>query len=54
MRSGVYNEIRADVVARLIKVVEKNPYAKFFRLLQSYVIEENTTIRINHNSVPDQ
>ena len=33
MRSGVYNEIRADVVARLIKVVEKNPYTKFFRSL---------------------
>ena len=37
MRSGLFNEIRADVVAKLIGVVE-----------------DNTTIAIDHDSVPDQ
>ena len=54
MHSGLFNEIRADIVAKLIRVVEDNPYAQFFRSLRSMVVEENTTIAINHDSVPDQ
>ena len=51
---GLFNEIRADLVAKLITVVEENPYAQFFRSLHCMVVEDNTTIAINHDLVPDQ
>jgi len=53
-KSGVYNELRADLVNQLIDILQQNPYAKFFRSLRDYIIDDTTTIMINQNSSPDQ
>lgn len=37
-----------------MKILEVNPYVQFFRSLRDHVIDERTTIRINHDPVLDQ
>jgi len=53
-RSGVYDELKADVVTQLIYILQDNPSGKFFRSLKDYVLHDTTTITINQNSVLDQ
>ncbi|XP_048502335.1 uncharacterized protein LOC104908470 [Beta vulgaris subsp. vulgaris] len=53
-RLNLFPELRPDVIAILMEVMQYNPYAKFFRSLRELDIVENTQIRLNRDPVLDQ
>lgn len=53
-RLNLFPELRPDVIAILMEVMQYNPYANFFRSLRELDIVENTQIRLNRDPVLDQ
>ncbi|XP_021764733.1 uncharacterized protein LOC110729312 [Chenopodium quinoa] len=53
-RVKCFPEVREDIIRILMKVTEKNPYARFFRSLKEIEIDENTQIVLNQTTVLDQ
>lgn len=54
LRSGIFPELRDTVIARLMRIMESNPYAQFFRSLRDKRVDATTSIRINRDPVLDQ
>lgn len=53
-RTAVFDSLRSVIVSRLMRVMEANPYAQFFKSLRSITIHEQTAIRISKNPSLDQ
>ncbi|XP_010686097.3 uncharacterized protein LOC104900381 [Beta vulgaris subsp. vulgaris] len=53
-RLNLFPELRADVIAILMEIMQHNPYAKFFKSLRELDVVEDTEIRLNKDPVLDQ
>ncbi|XP_048501440.1 uncharacterized protein LOC104885353 [Beta vulgaris subsp. vulgaris] len=53
-RLNLFPELRPDVIAILMEIMQQNPYAKFFRSLRELDVVENTRIHLNKDHVLDQ
>ena len=53
-QSGIFQELRPDMIRIIMDIMDRNPYARFFRSLEGQNIDESTTIRINKNPCLDQ
>ncbi|XP_010693207.1 uncharacterized protein LOC104906186 [Beta vulgaris subsp. vulgaris] len=53
-RLNLFPELRPDVIAILMEIMQHNPYAKFFRSLRELDVVEDTEIRLNKYPVLDQ
>ncbi|XP_057250107.1 uncharacterized protein LOC104905070 [Beta vulgaris subsp. vulgaris] len=53
-RLRLFPELRPDVIAILMDIMQYNPYAKFFRSLRELDVVEHTEIHLNKDPVLDQ
>jgi hypothetical protein len=53
-RSGIFPELNPNVVSLLMEIMDRNPYAHFFRSLQHIDVQENTRVLLNKNPTLDQ
>ena len=54
LRSNLFPEIRPDVISLLMEIMDRNPYAQFFRSLCDIDVDENIRIFLNKSSSLDQ
>ena len=54
LRSNLFREIRPNVISLLMEIMDRNPYAQFFRSLCDIDVDENIRIFLNKSSSLDQ